>query len=76
MPESEDSWRTIHQQVPLQIYERWLCQLRRIAIANGISAESLDADDKFKSAVGPRVQVYEILTLLCERTESDETFRV
>lgn len=75
MTETPDEWRSIHQVVPLSVYERWMAQLQRVAIANGISAESFTGDSKFNEAVGPRVQVIEILTILMERS-SDEVFRV
>jgi hypothetical protein len=75
MPEN-DLWRSVYQQVPLDIYTRWMVQMRRIARVNGIAVEAFDADDKFKKAHGPRVMTYESLLLLLERTESDDVLRV
>jgi len=75
-PEEKDLWRQLHQELPKIIYDRLMEQMKRLALANGISAESFIADSKFKQAVGPRVQAWECLMLLMERTESDDTFRV
>ena len=76
MPESEDQWRVLYQKLPLNLHERWKAQLKRIARANGIADEYFDGDSKFREVAGPKVQTWECLIVLCERTESDETFRV
>lgn len=76
MPESEDQWRTLHQVLPMDVYSRLMVQLGRMARANGISSEAFQQDDKTMPHVGPRVAVWENLVILCERTESEDTFRV
>lgn len=73
--EQDDGWRSLLQCLPLNVYERWQEQMKRIARVNGISTESFSADDKFLAAVGPRVCAYELLTILLERSE-DEALRV
>jgi hypothetical protein len=75
MPEN-DLWRSIYQQMPLSLYERWMVQMRRIARVNGIAVEAFDSDDKFQKAHGPRVMTYESLIILLERTEDDGVLRV
>ena len=75
MPEN-DLWRSIYQQMPLSLYERWMVQMRRIALVNGIAVEAFNLDDKFQKAHGPRVMTYESLIILLERTEDDGVLRV
>lgn len=74
MPE-QDQWRSSYQQLLLAVYERWMKQLRRLALVNGISAEAFDRDSKFDATMGPRVHCYEILTILLERSD-DGALRV
>jgi|HubBroStandDraft_2_1064218.scaffolds.fasta_scaffold00006_60 hypothetical protein len=74
--EEADTWKTLHQELPEPIYIRLIVQFKRLALANGVSPESFSADSKFAQAVGPRVQVWECLLLLLERTESDDVLRV
>lgn len=74
--EPKDGWRSLFQVLPVDVYDRFKVQLKRLALANGISPEAFDEDDKFMSEVGPRVQAWECLTVLMERTEDDKVFRV
>lgn len=74
MPEKDD-WRSLYQQLPLNVYERLMGQLRRIALVNGIAVEAFNADDKFAPEHGPRVMAWETLLILVERSE-DEALRV
>lgn len=71
----EDQWRVMYQVLPLNLHERFKAQMRRVAIANGIAAEYFDGDSKFSHAVGPRVQAWECLLILMERS-GDDAFRV
>ena len=73
---TEDLWRSVFQQLPINLHERFKVQLRRVALANGIAAEYFDGDSKFAQIVGPKVQTWECLILLLERTEKDEYLRV
>lgn len=75
MPENEpkDEWRTLH--LPLNIWERLHTQFARILLANGKPPETLTSEEK-KVRTAARVDATEFLVLLCERTESNETFRV
>lgn len=75
MPEDDTQWRSFLQVLPESLNERFKVQLRRIALANGISVESWDADSKSAMSVGPRVMTMECLIVLCERS-GDEVFRV
>lgn len=72
MTPEPDEWRSIFQQVPLSIYDRWMTQLRRLARVNGIAVEVFDSDDKFKTAIGPRVLTIEVLTILLENLEDKD----
>jgi hypothetical protein len=72
----KDNWKTLYQVLPEDVYRRLKVQLRRLAVANGVASEYFDQDSKFERAEGPRVAVWEMLVVLMERTESDETFRV
>ena len=77
MAKSEhDEWRQLYQALPKSVYDRLFVQMQRLAHANGIAPEALMSDSKFREAVGPRVQAWECLVLLMERTESNDTFRV
>lgn len=69
MPEEPDLWRQIHQCMPKDLYDRWMVQMKRIALANGISTESFDSDSKFGHAVGPRVLAYEALLIILEDSD-------
>lgn len=62
----QDEWRSCYQQLPLSVYERFMIQLKRIAIANGISEEAFLRDNKFEARIGPRVMCYETLTIMLE----------
>lgn len=73
---ANDKWRALHQNLPIDVYTRLMAQMKRLALVNGISVEGFEGDDKFKPAVGPRVQAWECLVLLMERTENDKVFRV
>jgi len=66
--EPKDDWRTLFQRLPKSVYDELMAGLKRIAVVNGISADSFVEDDKTKQAVGPRVQVFEILTILLRET--------
>jgi hypothetical protein len=72
---ANDQWRSLHQKLPLDLYERWKVQMKRIAIANGISAEAFESDDKFAETIGPKVMTYETILILMERSD-ESTFRV
>jgi hypothetical protein len=74
MPDT-DEWRCLYQQLPKNVYDRLKVQMRRLAQANGIAPEYFDGDSKFKTVSGPKVQAWECLTILMERS-SDESFRV
>lgn len=74
-PPEQEQWRSAYQQLPLDVYTRWMKQLRRLALVNGISAEAFDRDSKFDAAVGPRVMCYEMLVVLLERSD-DGALRV
>ena len=76
MPENEDSWKTLYQVLPADVYDRLKVQLRRLAVANGVAAEYFDGDSKFERVEGPKVAVWEMLVVLMERTENEEVFRV
>ena len=76
MAENEDQWRVLYQKLPLDLHLRWKAQLKRIARANGIADEYFDGDSKFAEVAGPKVATWECLIVLCERTESDDVFRV
>jgi len=71
-----DDWRQVHQELPRIIYDRLMVQMQRLARVNGINPEGFVADSKFAQAVGPRVETWECLLLLLERTESDDVLRV
>lgn len=71
----QDEWRSAYQQLPLNIYDRWMHQLRRIALVNGVAPELFDRDNKFDAFIGPRVATFEMLVVLLERSE-DEALRV
>ena len=73
---ANDKWKSLHQVLPINVYERWLIQIKRVARANGISVDGFETDDKFNESIGPRVMTYEALLVLMERTEEDATFRV
>ena len=73
---ANDKWKSLHQVLPINVYERWLIQIKRVARANGISVDGFEKDDKFNESIGPRVMTYEALLVLMERTEEDATFRV
>ena len=66
--EPKDEWRTLFQRLPKSVYDELMVGLKRVAVVNGISADSFVEDDKTKQAVGPRVQVFEILTILLRET--------
>lgn len=74
--QDKEEWRTLHQVMPESVYVRLMVQLRRIGLANGVAVEAFNRDSKFEEAIGPRVQVFELLTILCERTEDEKVFRV
>lgn len=71
----KDEWRSIHQAVPLSVYDRWIVQMTRLGRVNGIAVDAFLDDDKFKKAHGPRVLTVELLVTLLERSE-DESLRV
>jgi hypothetical protein len=76
LPENSDQWKTLHQVLPANIYDRFMIQIKRIARCNGIAVEIFSNDDKFQKAHGPRVMTYESLIILLERTEDDSVLRV
>lgn len=71
----KDAWRSLHQNLPLSVYDTLLVGLGRIAQANGISPGSFFDDDKNKQFMGPRVLVWEMLVELIRRSEN-ESLRV
>lgn len=73
---ANDKWKSLHQVLPINVYERWLVQIKRVARANGISVDGFETDDKFAQDIGPRVQTYEALLILLERTEEEKYLRV
>jgi hypothetical protein len=68
MSETDDNWRQLSQCLPKSVYDELMAGLRRIALANGISADAFSDDDKSKQTVGPRVCVWELLTILIRET--------
>lgn len=72
---SPDQWRQLHQSLPLDVYDRLLVGLGRIALANGIAPTAFFDDDKKSQAIGARVHVYEMLAVLIERSDT-ESLRV
>jgi len=63
-----DNWCSLFQKLPKPVYDELMIGLRRIAVCNGISADAFTQDNKFSSAIGARVQVYEILAILIRET--------
>jgi hypothetical protein len=72
MPE-KDEWREI--KLPLNLWDRWRIQFARILLANGEAPGALVSEDS-KVRIAARLDAMEKLLILCERTESSETFRV
>lgn len=71
----KDEWRSWHQVLPLDVYDRLIVQLSRLGRVNGIAVEAFLDDDKFRQAHGPRVATIEHLVVLMERSD-DGAFRV
>jgi hypothetical protein len=68
-----DEWRNLT--LPLNLFDRLMVQYARILLANGEAPGALVSEEK-KVRTAARVDATEMLVLLCERTESSETFRV
>ena len=71
MPEEPDEWRSLYQIMPRDVYDRFIRQLRRVALVNGTSTESFDGDDKARTWVGPKVLTWDALTMFLERCDDD-----
>lgn len=72
MAEERDEWRSWHQVLPSEVYDRLIVQLGRIGLSNGISAHDFIGDPKFQQHVGPRVQIIELLVLHLENLSAEE----
>ncbi len=67
----DDKFLTFTQRLPIEIYEQWKVQLKRVAEANGWTAESWDLDDKTAEGRGVRVRTLEALTRLLARSDNE-----
>lgn len=68
---TRDPFKSFYQRLPEELYTQWLVQLKRIALANGISPESWELDDKFSDGRGPRIMTLEALTILIARSDNE-----
>lgn len=70
--EGPDEWRTLHQVLPILIYDKLIVHLARLGQANGVSIQGFLEDEKSRQMVGPRVLVYELLAELLSRIETKD----